>query len=140
MTIPPLVLKRNFKASRDQVFTAWSKPEQMGKWLKPNAEWTAQTTIDFHVGGRYSNTMIDKDGKGYEHFGEFKEIIPPTKIVFTWSSHCVTDTLVTVELEEVNGETQLTLTHEFLPNEKERDGHNGGWIECFNNLEQHLRN
>lgn len=138
MTIPPLVLKKSFNAPREKVFEAWSNPEIIKLWLKPNAQWQTRTSNTFIVGGSYSHAMIMEDGNSYDHFGEYKEIIPHQKIAFTWNSQVVQNTLVTIELEEANGRTNLTLTHDFFPNEEEKGKHNQGWEGCLKNLEDHL--
>jgi uncharacterized protein YndB with AHSA1/START domain len=139
MTIPPLVLKKSFNAPVEKVFEAWSNPEIMKLWFKPNAKWQTKTNNTFKIGGSYNHAMISEDGNtSYDHFGEYKEIVPNQKIFFTWSSQAVQNTLVTVELEEVNGRTNLTLTHNLFPTEEEKGKHNQGWEECLKNLENHF--
>jgi uncharacterized protein YndB with AHSA1/START domain len=78
--------------------------------------------------------MIAEDETTYNHVGEYKEIIPPRKIVFTWNSEMVKDTLLTIELEEVNGYTELTLTHDLFLSAEEKERHHQGWEGCLQNL------
>ena len=139
MTQQPLVLKRLISATCQEVFVAWSKPEIMKQWLFPlRSGWKATAVNDFRVGGYYQQDMIAEDGTLYSHTGIYKEIIPNQKIVFTWNSDSVKDTLVTIQLRAINNQTEITLTHDLLPNEEQYENHQGGWKECINHLEQFL--
>jgi uncharacterized protein YndB with AHSA1/START domain len=145
---PKVVVKKIIPAKREKVFEAWTKPEIMRKWFFTGT-WSAETSNDFRVGGQYRVEMID-DGSGYPghvgkagdrylHSGEYLEIKRPEKLVFTWDSHLVKNSRVTVELREQGEATELTLTHEFLENEEIRKAHNQGWIGCLANLENYVQ-
>ena len=146
-TIPKLVIKKIIHAKRDRVFEAWRNPALMRQWLIPADGSSGKTNIDFRVGGKYQQEMIlgsagstcNKDGTQGEvllHEGEYLEILPPEKLVFTWNSPAVQNTRVTVELRDLDGSTELWLTHELLPTEAARKSHNGGWESCLANLER----
>jgi len=44
------------------------------------------------------------------------------------------ETLVTVELHEKDGKTEVVLTHERFPSPEVRDEHRKGWTECLERL------
>jgi uncharacterized protein YndB with AHSA1/START domain len=147
-TNPQLMIRRVINASRERVFDAWTKPELMQQWF---FAWTgtARVSNDLRVGGSYSNTMVIKAGKPsctpdanfpgeFLHTGEYLEIRPPEKLVFTWSSHAVQNSRVTVELRDLGGKTELTLIHDLLPDQQSRDSHTEGWNSCLDNLQQHI--
>ncbi len=48
------------------------------------------------------------------------------------------ETRVTVEFRERGGETEITLTHERLPDEKTRDLHGVGWNSGLDCLAKYL--
>ena len=48
----------------------------------------------------------------------------------------VGETLITVDLVEKNGETELRFRHEGLPTVEDRDEHNEGWSRGFDKLER----
>ena len=82
-------------------------------WETPTAE------VDLRPGGRYRLAMTDTD-KNETHVvvGEYKEIQPPERLVYTWAWESKTDemsgsedTLVTVEFAEADGGTEVSLTH-----------------------------
>lgn len=137
MNSSSLVIKKQINATCQQLFEACSKPEFMQQWMfPPMKDWKARASNEFKVGGSYKLEMFGNDGNIYTHTGEYKEIIPNKKIAFTWNSHVVTNTVVTIELrEETKGKTEITLTHEFIPDADLRDKHQGGWQGCLDNLE-----
>ena len=69
---------------------------------------------------------------GDERVRRIQELIPGKKIVFTWKwdddeawEHRTS--VVTIELFERSGGTELRFRHEQLPSEESRDRHNEGW-------------
>lgn len=146
-TIPSLVIKRIIPAKRKDVFDAWTNPVVLKHWFIPPGAFTATTSIDLRVGGAWRHNMIEtappaagQEAGCKEHWGEYLEVKPPERLVFTWNTkvHGVRDTRVTVELKELGDETELTLTHELLEDTDVREGHNKGWTHCLNNLTAYL--
>ena len=136
--IPKLVVRKVVQARIDRVFEAWINPDMMSKWYFCHPDWTARCTSDPRVGGKYEVEMFtsEKSREKYEgkdvgesvlHYGEYLEISRPARLVFTWSSPFVENTIVTVELKDLGDETEIWLTHELLETEADRDAHEGGW-------------
>ncbi len=89
---------------------------------------TDSMKIDFRVGGKYN---IEFKNHGVANFGEFLEIIPNKKIVFSW---CQTfgedqkpDTTVTIQLFEEGAKTRLVLAHTGFKSLEIQENHRGGW-------------
>lgn len=138
-----LSITREFKAPIDKVFQAWTDPDILMKWFGPKGVSTESAQIDLTVGGTYQFELKLPDGTIAHHRGEYREIDPPRKLVFTGildgqgcagSAGVVAETLVTIELDDVGGSTRLMLTHEFFPNEASRDSHSMGWNGSFDRL------
>ena len=148
-----LHLKRTFAAPREKVFRAWTDPEELKKWWGPEGFSTPSAQIDLRVGGKYRFAMKPPEGEIFYFYGIYREVRAPEKLVFTWNREgpvptapCgatnsteggamdIGETLVTVEFRDFGGSTEVVLTHEFFPNEKERDGHNKGWSGSFDRL------
>ncbi len=132
-----LCLKRHLHVPLSRVFAAWSQAELMERWFFPG-DMTCEVSNDFRVGGKYHIVMKGAEGD-YPHHGEYREIQFERKIVFTWSSPVVSNTLVTLEFEGDEVETQLTLTHTLFSDVEIRDKHQSGWTGCLNNLEAAMR-
>ena len=76
--------------------------------------------------------------------GEYRELQPGKKIVFTWQweddkDWKQRDSVVTVELSDCDGGTEVRLTHEQLPSKESRDRHTEGWKSVLNKLERFCR-
>jgi uncharacterized protein YndB with AHSA1/START domain len=84
--------------------------------------------IDFRVGGKY---QIDFRNHSLTNFGEFLEIIPDKKIVFTWcqafGADQKPDTQVTIDLFADGAKTRLVLVHTGFKTQDVADNHQKGW-------------
>jgi uncharacterized protein YndB with AHSA1/START domain len=138
---PALEIKRFIKAPRDRVYAAWTDPAQMKQWFGPENCQTHDLIADPRVGGEFRWDLTNSEGEKMTVRGEYRELQPGKKIVFTWQwdddevwkNHT---SVVTVELCDRDGGTELRLTHEQLPNQESRDGHTRGWNSALNKLEK----
>ncbi len=136
-------LTRLIRAPRKTVYDAWLDPEIRKQWwcaapeMKPGV-----CTIDPSVGGKYRVGMIAPDGNEHIVIGEFIELNPHDKLVFTWTWESNPDfggnSQVTVELFDATFKdqpaTELLLTHERLTKPLERSDHTTGWLGCLKSL------
>ena len=133
-------IRRWIRARPERVFEAWTRPDLMVRWFFPSEGWTAAVTSDLRVGGRYEISMRDAEGGRHHQFGEYREIVPSSRLVFTWNCPelSVVESVVTVELIDHGDRTELVLTHELPPDPAIRSGHEQGWEGCLSNLEKML--
>lgn len=133
MSEAAVVVKRVIKADPERVFEAFTKPEIMNQWFYGMEEGTAEVSNTLEVGGGFSINMRSGDGTEYMHTGEYREIVPHEKLVFTWNSNFAKDTVVTVSFRPVPDGTEVTIVHELLT-VSEREPHRRGWTVCLGNL------
>jgi uncharacterized protein YndB with AHSA1/START domain len=82
-TVPKeLTLRRLIRAPRERVFRAWSTPEALTAWWGPDGFTAPRCEIDFRAGGALRIDMADPEGTLYPMRGEFREVVPPERIVF----------------------------------------------------------
>jgi len=107
---PRIVLSRLLDAPRGVVFAAINQPEQVKRWWGPRRTTLIVCEMDVRVGGRYRLVQRDEDGSEYEFFGEYRELAPPDRCVFTETFAAFHDSpsVVTVTLTEESGKTRLT--------------------------------
>ena len=134
-----LRVTHSYAASRDDVFRAWTDPEQLKKWWGHDGWSTPIAEVDLRVGGSYRLGMLNPDAEGpYVCGGTYKEVTPPEKLVYTWKwEHAPEDapsTLVTVEFVEQGDSTEVVLVHEQLADEEDRDKHGEGWKALLDHL------
>jgi uncharacterized protein YndB with AHSA1/START domain len=138
-----LEIRRLIKAPRDRVYAAWTDPGQLKEWFGPENVQTDDLVADVRVGGKYRWDLTNAEGEKITCRGEYLELQPGRKIVFTWQfdddeaweNHT---SLVTVELSDRENGTEVRLRHERLPSEESRDRHTEGWNSVLNKLESYL--
>jgi uncharacterized protein YndB with AHSA1/START domain len=134
-------IKRFIKAPRDRVYAAWTDPAQLRQWFGPENVQTHDLIADARVGGKFRWDLTNSEGEKMTCRGEYRELQPGKKIVFTWQWEDDEDwqnhvSIVTVELYDRDGDTELRLIHEHLPNEESRDGHTRGWNSALDKFEK----
>jgi uncharacterized protein YndB with AHSA1/START domain len=133
VTTEPIVHERQIAASPETVFAFFTDPEKLTRWL------AVEATLDPRPGGVCHQTHEGPNGEHFLMRGEFVEVSPPTRVVFTWGFEgdavAVEPGASTVEvtLEPRDGGTWLTLVHRDLP-ASERANHDGGWAMMLGRL------
>lgn len=137
---------RVFDAPRDLVFRAWTDPTHAACWFGPQGCTTPVETISMDVrpGGAWHATMVrDDNGIEYPTGGTYREVDEPSRLVFTWTDPTSpagrpAESLVTIELVERDGKTEMTFTQTGFATDSGRDGARWGWNSGFDGLATHL--
>jgi uncharacterized protein YndB with AHSA1/START domain len=138
-----LEIRRVINAPRERVYAAWTDPVQLKQWWGPEEVKTRNFSADARVGGKYRWDLVNREGEEMSVFGEYHELVPGKRIVFTWQwdDDEVWEnrtSLVTIEFSDRDGGTEVRLKHEQLPSEESRDRHNEGWSSVLDRLERFL--
>jgi len=84
--LPEFVLEREFNASVDLVWRAWTEPGLLNRWYGPGVE-TIIHEFDLKPEGKWLNEMKMGGGSNFQMI-IFKEVNKPQKLVW---HHCSTD-------------------------------------------------
>jgi uncharacterized protein YndB with AHSA1/START domain len=108
-----IVLTRLFDAPRALVFEAMTKPEHVRRWwgILDEHHSVPVCEIDLRRGGTWR--FLGKGPSGEFGFhGEYREIVPPERIVFTeiFDPFPDVESIVTATFTEERGKTRLTVT------------------------------
>jgi uncharacterized protein YndB with AHSA1/START domain len=123
MTEPDaLEVSLHVAAQPETVFSYFTDPARYAQWMGDAA------VLDPAPGGVYRVSMRD----GVQATGEFLEVEPPHRLVFTWGwTHdpavAPGSTRVVVTFHEEDGGTRVVLRHYDLPTDEQRDHHEDGW-------------
>jgi uncharacterized protein YndB with AHSA1/START domain len=134
-----IVLRRTYAARREKVFRAWTDPGQVVKWMSPSEGVSAEfAEFDLRVGGPYRIGYRTPKGTAVVG-GVFMHVEAPAKLVYTWvweppNENAGAETLVTVELFDKDGVTELVLTHERFPSSAMGEKHEHGWTGVLESL------
>lgn len=130
-----IVISRVIEAPVAVVFEACATPDQVKRWFGPKGYPLTHCEMDFSVGGRFRFAMTGPDGTQNPFFGgEYLEIVPNEKIVFTngFELPGATRMVVTYGFHEEDGKTTFTIRTLF-PTAAERDEHIRLGYECGTN-------
>src|SRR3954467_5789279 len=97
-----VVVRRTIAAPAQKIFDAWLDPIALADWMRPGEIRSTQARVDARVGGSYEVVMHGQSGP-IKHWGAYRAIDPPRKLVFTWFSSFTDhgETLVTVDFRPV---------------------------------------
>ena len=139
-----LRLERRFAAPREHVFEAWTTPEALKRWWCPPGWQAERMEVDLRVSGAFHLGMRRmSDGSTAAVEGRFLEVQRPERLVYTWrwtgALKDMSESRVTVEFVDEQGDTRLTLTHDRLPDIPLWHRHRAGWIAACDRMEDALQ-
>lgn len=73
------------RASPEQVWECWTKPEHIVHWNHASDDWNCPAAVnDLRPGGRFSYTMASRDDRmRFDFEGEYRDIVPGKSIAYT---------------------------------------------------------
>ena len=137
-----ILITREFDAPARLVYRAWTEPELVRRWWSGDRGTVTSVDIDLRVGGPWRFVMTANAGFEVAFHGEYREIVPAQRLVWTEVFEGVPDAeaLATVTFTEAGGLTtvQMLVQH---TSQEHRDMHvnsgmEDGLQEALHQLEQ----
>jgi uncharacterized protein YndB with AHSA1/START domain len=144
-------IEETFHAGIERVFKAWTDPGKLMQWYAPDGCTIRFKKIEIAKGGQFHSCISNPQAGDCWCIGEYLEIVPNTKIVFTminadengnpinpadigmdagWPG----TTVVTVTFLEENGTTRLQLHQTVSQELAKRTGAYSGWLQMLGNM------
>lgn len=141
-------IERTFAAPIELVWQMWTDADKFKMWYGPQGFTIPSAAMDAQVGGKRLVCMeMAAQGMKMWFTGEYVEVSPVTRLVYTESmsdengnvlspaamgmeGHPEVTTVI-VELEDLDGSTKMTMTHEGVPAGSPGEG---GWHMAFDKL------
>jgi uncharacterized protein YndB with AHSA1/START domain len=136
-----LSLVRRIAARPSIVFDALTTPEGIACWWGPDAGPVLLAETDVRIGGRFRVRFRALDGIEHETNGEYLEVAKPERLAMSWrwvDGEDPGESRVEIDLREVAGGTEVTLTHSRLHDEDTRRSHEEGWTGSLDKLQRYL--
>jgi uncharacterized protein YndB with AHSA1/START domain len=136
-----LVIERTFRAPAERVFDAFTEDEVMRRWFHGQRGWeTPVAEVDLRVGGAIRIVMLDpEDGAEIGGGGNYTAIERPSRLGFTWAwDDGRRPTLIEIEFAAAGELTHVTFTHRGLADAESVRGHEEGWGNAFDELDEAL--
>lgn len=109
-----VTLTRLFDAPRNLVWRAWTDPKHLAQWFGPEGFTSSVPELAVRVGGSLRIVMRSGDDNDYPMKSEFREVVPPERLVFSNiavdnEGNHLEEGETTVMLEEQGDKTKLSL-------------------------------
>ncbi|HEX2062730.1 MAG TPA: SRPBCC family protein [Thermoanaerobaculia bacterium] len=136
-----------FDAPRTMVFEAWTDARHLAQWWGPYHFTNPICEVDARPGGAIRIGMQAPDGTVYPNRGEFREVVPPERLVFTLAAldddgKTLIDALITATFEAHGEQTKLSVTARVISFAPEAAaflaGMEEGWSQQLERLETFL--
>jgi uncharacterized protein YndB with AHSA1/START domain len=82
-TSTQILVTREFEAPKHLVYQAWTTPELIKRWWSAKRGKVTVADVDLRVGGTWRWVMVTDDGFEVAFHGEYRELIPNERIVYT---------------------------------------------------------
>jgi uncharacterized protein YndB with AHSA1/START domain len=129
-------ISRMIDAPREEVFRAWTEPEQLRRWWGPGEFTCPEAQVDLRPGGSYRLAMQPAAGDPFIVAGTYREVDPPRRLVYTWRWESGpaadgSESLVSVEFNDRGNRTEIVLTHTDFPESHGPAPYRMGWEGGF---------
>lgn len=137
-------LARTFAATPEEVWSAWTNPDEAAQWFHPEKASTPRESaeMDVRVGGRYTYTMVnDADGTRYVTGGVYREVSPYERLIFTWGDPLQDPEdapVVTLEFTPTPEGTHMSFELRGVEGAQGDEYFYDGWDSALNVLGEHL--
>jgi uncharacterized protein YndB with AHSA1/START domain len=136
-------VERHYPVAAAKVWRAWTDPQALSRWFgaagRPDA--VTEAEVDLRVGGRYRMVSRLPGGETYDVSGEYQEVVPHRRLVFTWAWQSTPDRVsrVSIDFVERDGGTDLHFVHDRFFDEQARISHEHGWQPAFERIDGYLQ-
>lgn len=119
------VVRRAFAYPPELVFEMWTTPEHVRRWYGMREFIMSACEIDLRVGGRWRWAQTTYEGLEVAFSGEYREIVPPSRLVFTEEFEALpgSEYVVTMTFADDRCGGTLMTTHMQYQSREHRDGH-----------------
>jgi uncharacterized protein YndB with AHSA1/START domain len=144
VSAPGIAITRVFDAPRERVWQEWTEPERFADWFGGAASEVPLATVEMDVrpGGALRLTMFSGPRRHEIRWqGEYQEVFPPERLVFTISDQPGDDAyeLVTVVLTDLgDGRTEMYFEQRGWHTPEQYERTKGGWGVFFDRMSERL--
>ncbi len=152
---PQVCITRVFDAPREFVFQAWSDAAHLSRWFAPNGCTITFKKLEFRPVGTIHSCIRTPDGYECWCVGEYREITPNERIVYTMAIADAAgnrvsaaergmdpawpeETVLTVTFKDIDGRTELTLRQTVGEALAKRTGAHPSWLQMLDRLDADL--
>lgn len=137
-----LTTSKEFNQPAEQVYAAWTEPEQLKQWWKPmNAE-LKEVINELNTGGKLEYRFTDSELQEFSVDGEYVEVLPNKRLAYSWNWHIPEGEeesyKLTVNFIRTESGSRIEVLQENFSNEAHLEPHEKGWEQGLRDLADHL--
>ncbi len=132
---------KSFSVSADQLYNAWTDPQQLKQWWKPMGHTLNEVTNDIKEGGAVRYIF---DSNKFVISGKYLEVKGKEKLVYTWNWELPDDAVrnadykLTVNFKSKGSGSEINILQENFQDEETLLPHQEGWDKGLSELEHFL--
>ncbi len=137
--------EKEFSVPVEKLYQTWITPEDLKQWWRPSESHLTTVELDVREGGRFTYVFEAKDGqKALTITGEYKEVKPNEKLVYTWNWDVASDNVaksnhqLTIEFSAAGEGSKISVTQDNYKNDESVTPHEEGWEKALNDLNDYL--
>ena len=138
---PTIQVSKSFNASKEKLYKAWTEPEELKQWWKPMDKQLTKVENEITEGGTVRYQFEDN----LQVRGEYKEVTPGEKLVYSWIWEVPEESLhkgeylLTVSFkDDGDGGSSLDISQQNIMEEHAVKPHQTGWDEALEDLKNYL--
>jgi uncharacterized protein YndB with AHSA1/START domain len=133
----------------NKVWDAWTNPALVQKWFNRKGATLGRAEVELKVGRNFFMDYQTKTGDVLRVYGEYLEIVPFKKLVFTWADDNLNleddaaldkgyESRVTVALNDLGKSTEIKVIHDRLSSSDIMEDFEKGWTDCLRSMEEEI--
>jgi uncharacterized protein YndB with AHSA1/START domain len=129
-----ITVQTKVNATPDEVWRAWTTPEDIVKWNSASDDWhTTKAAVDLRPGGAFSSRMEAKDGSmGFDFAGEYTLVEAPRRLEAAFG-----DRTMQVEFIAEDGGVRIVETFD-AETQNPEDMQRQGWQAILDSFARHV--
>lgn len=134
MSTQTITVETTVAAPIDQVWRAYTTPEDIIRWNAPSDDWhTTSASVDLREGGAFCSRMEAKDGSfGFDFAGTYTRIVPHELIEYAFG-----DRAARVEFAPADEGVQVRVAFD-AETEHSIEQQRAGWQAILDNFARHV--
>lgn len=131
----------DFAADVASLYQAWTEEEHLKQWWHPNGNTLESVTNELQEAGAVAYHFAEA---GLKITGNYKEVVPNEKLVYTWNWELGDQALekaeyvLTIEFKSADSGSSLHVLQEGFANVEDVTPHEDGWKAGLESLKNHL--
>ena len=135
---------KEFSASPQSLYSAWTEPEKLKQWWKPMGSQLEEVISELNEGGRIEYHFTSDNRNNLTVKGRYMEVVPNEKLVYTWNWQMQDEALddseykLTIVFKSAGSGSSIEVTQENNKDQEPLIPHKHGWDEALDHLAAYL--